>query len=781
MTRFVPVAVLLMVLAAGGVAHAQAGSGSLPSGATIVFEHRKIVDPTNKANPFFEPDAGSAAFRHYFNLAHCNCAQANLGKSGTPGNFEYLVHETMPSGSTIPGGINIDFWVGTGCDGSDVQQRNLNCTQLTPSNSVTSSIANPDLQSPYGDYREFNLYQVVNGKLNDMMPCQQNNSVAASIFALARANPMTATGSYDYSNAFPAGTLSTDPSGTTGVDTQPPPQPLNLVAHSNESEIDVTWSAPSSGTTDIAYYQALCAMADGVTPVFPSRTSDPQYVTTQATCPPIDAPSYEVPTDIPLDNGEMQVPLATGTAFAALDARYICGEASTGTASSVQIQHLQNGVPYQVILVAVDFHGNFTAVHFDHTITPQAVTDFWEDLHDHGSKTEGGLCLLAETYGNDSALTRGLRAFRDDTLGGSRVGRWLVRAYYATLGRLGALVHDSIALRAVAGIALAPLVALALLWHWLGLPSVLGLLAAAWWLRRRRRAAALQAASGPSRWRVRRWLGVATTGALLVLGAGRAHAGNGGYQPYWEDTDPTRQSEQEQVPPGDPSLVSWHAGIRVGPYTPDIDNQLNMHPGPFERMFGTSQHLLTMLDVDRFLWTGFGQVGVGGSIGYWQKTASAFATMNNMTTTMRSEAPNTMRLIPLALTATYRFTVLDDDYGIPVVPYVRAGLGYYVWWVSVNGHYAHACGASSTSVFCTDGMAHDDKALGASLGVQGAIGLAIRAERIDASAAMSMQQSGMQHAGIYAELSLAKIDGFGSDQKLSVGDRTWFAGVDFEF
>jgi hypothetical protein len=74
-----------------------------------------------------------------------------------------------------------------------------------------------------------------------------------------------------------------------------------------------------------------------------------------------------------------------------------------------------------------------------------------------------------------------------------------------------------------------------------------------------------------------------------------------------------------------------------------------------------------------------------------------------------------------------------------------------------------------------------NKALGASLGVQGSIGLAIRAERIDPSAAVSMRQSGIQHAGVYAELSLAKVDGFGSSTKLSVGDTTWFAGVDFEF
>jgi hypothetical protein len=765
MTRSVPVAVLLVVVAAGGVAHAQ--GATLPSGATIVFEHRKIVDPSSTStDPFFEPDAGSDALRRYFNLAHCNCAKSNVGKSGTPGNFKYLVHETMPSGSSISGSMSIDFWVGTGCDGSDVQQRNLNCEQLMPP-SVTSSIQNPDKQAPYGEEREFNLYEVVNGKAHSTEDCVQNDSVAASIFALARANPATSTDAYDYSKTVVAGTLTADTSPASGVDTQPPPLPLNLAARTNENEIDITWSPPSSGTTDIAYYQALCTLADGQTPVFSSRTSDPQYVTSQATCG-ITAPTSEVPAEIPSSqNQEVAVPAAAGD-FAALNPRFICGEVNSGTAISVQIKHLQNDVRYQVILVAVDFHGNFTAVHFDHTVTPHAVTDFWEDVRQNGNDAQGGLCLLAETYGNDSALTRVLRAFRDDTLGGSQAGRWLGRAYYATLARLGAYVHGSVALRAVAAIALAPLVAFALLWHWLGLPVVLGLLAAAWWLRRRR-----LAPIGVPRWRLPRWLGAAAAAALIALGAGPVHAGNGGYRPYWESTDPAQQSEQERVPPGDPSLVSWHAGIRVGPYTPDVGNPKNLDPSRYDAHFGTSQHLLTMLDVDYILWTGFGQVGVGGSIGYWQKTARAFTTMNMMTTDVRSNAPEAFRLVPFALTATYRFTMLDDEYGIPVLPYVRGGLSYYAWWVSVNGHYARVC--DPTGANC------GGKALGASLGVQGAIGLAVRAERIDASTAMSMQQSGIQHAGIYAELSLAKVDGFGSDKKLSVGDKSWFAGVDFEF
>jgi hypothetical protein len=764
MTRFVPVAVLLVVLAAGGVARAQ-GTGTLPNNAQVVFEHRQIFEN----GKFTEPTANTTDILHYFNLAHCNCAQANIANPNSIGWFRYNLRETAVSGLHVP----VTLWAGASCDNAANRPGGSSPT----CNSVGDSL--PDLDAglyPGGEFIPFNMFQVVTA--NSVPPatgCPTTiDGVTNSIYVLID----TAGGTnFNYNSPQPAGGAPGDT--TTGaIDLKPPPLPTTkLKATPNENRIDISWTPSTDNNTDVAGYQALCAVDAPNNPPARTQENNPQYVTTQATCPGTAIPMIEMPTATPLNNDEAAVAMPGG-AFGTLDAKYICGHTDSGTANSLAITGLENGTAYQVILVAFDRHGNFAATYFDHTITPHLVTDFWEDLHDNGSKTEGGLCLLAETYGNDSALTRALRAFRDDTLGGSRIGRWLGRAYYATLGRLGGVVHGSIALRWAAGLALAPLVALALLWHWFGLPILLGLLAAAWWLRRRRRAAAVQVAFGPSRWLVHRWLGIAATGALLVLGAGRAHAGNGGYQPYWEDNDPDRQSDQQQVPPGDPSLVEWHAGLRIGPYTPDIDNQLNMHPGPFEQMFGTTQHMMTMLDVDRILWTGFGQVGVGISVGYWQKTAGAFGALPDGTpTSMRdASAHNAMRLVPLALTATYRFTMLDNNYGIPVVPYVRAGLGYDVWWISVNDHYARVCSDGGIEPNCSQ-----NKALGASLGVTGSIGLAIRGERIDASTAMSMQQSGIQHAGIYAELSLAKVDGFGSDKKLSVGDRTWFAGVDFEF
>jgi hypothetical protein len=296
------------------------------------------------------------------------------------------------------------------------------------------------------------------------------------------------------------------------------------------------------------------------------------------------------------------------------------------------------------------------------------------------------------------------------------------------------------------------------------LAGVACLLATAWWVRRRR-----SRRSGAARALLLRSMGV-VTGLVFALCVSRAYAG--GYQPYWENIDP---EGDEQKAPDDPSLVGWHAGIRVGPYVPDIDDQFGMSPGPYEQMFGGSR-LLPMLDVDRILWTGFGQFGIGVSLGYMQKSARTFADGSDPSTPMRERAAdrNTFRLIPTALSATYRFTALDDMYGIPVVPYIRGGLAYYVWWLSAEG-----------SAVCKDGgmlpNCEKDPPRGGSLGYTGSVGIAIRAERIDPSTAMSMRQSGIQHAGVYAELSMAKVDGFGSATKLSVGDRTWFAGVNFEF
>ncbi|TMQ12932.1 MAG: hypothetical protein E6J90_29830 [Deltaproteobacteria bacterium] len=719
MTRFAFMTVLVM-LAAVGVASADdtMPTGPLANGASITFAELKIHENNNADLDFPKTDPDS--IWHYFNLAHCQCSKtppANFHE----GTFAYLLKLQNPTGMAV--NRPLEVWVGSNCntDAGRPPSMTATCHRID-----SAGLTNVDLLTNPGNFRpEISVFDFMTPApgATACMPAQQTNM----LWVLVDTNM---NGIPDY---FPSQQLATD--------AQAPPLPTNFRATGGNGAIQISWK--SADTADVFAYQALCARADNDGPGKTKGRPLQRYMTGSTLCGIAQSIDLGTGTDIPTpqnapDAGAPVVPVG---GLANLDPFFLCGEQTAATATSLRIEGLQNHVPYKVVFLVVDKYQNASGTYFTSTVTPVPSTDFWQDLHDpaRGSNAEGGLCLLAETYGDDSGLTRTLRAFRDDTLGGSRLGRWLTDAYYATLARLGAQVHGSLALRLVAAVALAPLVMFALLWHWLTLPGLLGLIAAVWLWRRRRRLAR----------RLRQLLQLRVVRLAAALGAlafaGTAHAG-GGYQPYWENGDELNQNQ----PSTESDAVTWHVGIRVGPYVPDIDNQLGMTPGPYQQMFGGAQ-VLPMLDVDRVLWDRFGQLGVGLSLGYMQKTAHTFDINSKPTDNprMRGADTNKFRLAPAAVTATYRLTWLDDQYGIPVI---------------------------RVEPDCSQ-----NKALGASLGVTGSIGLAIRAERIDSSAAISMRQSGIQHAGIYGELSLAKVDGFGSSSKLSVGGRTWFAGVDFEF
>lgn len=268
-------------------------------------------------------------------------------------------------------------------------------------------------------------------------------------------------------------------------------------------------------------------------------------------------------------------------------------------------------------------------------------------------------------------------------------------------------------------------------------------------------------------WRRRRAL-VLAAAILVAPAAARAQS----FAPYWED-----ETDVEDDGLAD---IKWHAGIKLGPYVPAIDDQLGVFDadgkGPYERVYG-GYEILPVLEVDRLVWhPPGGQLGLGGSVGVMGKTANSFRFVDGNGDGIyqpgeeitRSKGDRTkFRLVPVAANVIYRLTLFDDEWGIPVIPYLRGGLAYYIWWNT----------KPDGSVSVVDG----NKARGASLGLQGSAGLAVRAEAIDGAAAASMRDGGIYHAGFYAEYQLGWVDGFGSEKKLAVGDNTWFAGVNFEF
>jgi len=719
MTRFVSVCAAVGLLASAGAAQAEE-TGMLPNGAHITFERIRInKDGQTPAVEVTDPEV----LRRYLNLAHCTCSQAGAGNEQ---EINYELRLSFDTGTSQPGNV----FVGTQC--ADDLIRPQQCRQI-------NTIADIDLMALRPENLQFTLFDVVNGT-DTMSACRQTED-DAFLWILVDSN---ADGTPDYTVNQAVG----EKGEITGVDTRPPPLPTDIEASSAESSIVIEFTRPESRFDDIDRYQALCAKTDG-SPAFESTTLTPAFQTVRSLCDL--AQDVELTqSDITGGDEDSAVDVTTlPTGLAQLDPAFLCGSITGGaSAGGITIDGLENGEAYTVVLLAIDKYGNFAGTFLSQTITPQPATDFWEDLHDRGSDVEGGFCLIAETYGDGNPLTSTLRAFRDDTLAKTAFGRWLIDAYYASLGQLGAVVQHSLVLRIVAGIVLAPLVAIALAWHVLTLPGLLALIAlVVMWKRRRR------------------WLAAAI--AFLIPSVASAQ----GPTPYWDDEVQATDAEEE-------GLVKWHVGVRIGPYTPGIDEQLGMEPGPYEQMFGGKQWT-PMIDVDRILWRRFGQLGIGGTIGYMQKTAKAWEDGSDPADPMRPRSEgdeNTFRLLPLAISGVYRFTWLDDEYGIPIVPYARVGLAYYLWWIRTNGDTSEVCWDGTRTPDCDS-----DKAIGGSFGVVGSVGIAIRAERIDPSAATSMRASGIQHAGFYAEWSMGKVDGFRPETKLSVGDSTWFVGADFEF
>ncbi|HEX5062169.1 MAG TPA: MXAN_2562 family outer membrane beta-barrel protein [Kofleriaceae bacterium] len=736
MTRYVLLAFLGL-----GASISWADMGMLPDGAQLKFN--KVLLHEHNAEVPAEPEIDPDSLLFYFNSAHCECSFFNYNPETADMTFfeNNVAFELTVEGGSTPVTDPIEIWTGTGCDTNDTTQRAADCHKVDSAGAGTVAA----IQQSGAATISVPIFDVMVPKASERPGCKEREQ-DGTVWALV---DVGGTGMTNYSV-----------SKTLKTDTKPPPLPTNFHAVGAENAVVITWDSPAEGVSDVAYYQALCATAGGA----PAKSNPPKarYQTSRQLC---GAPSdvFLTPSDISsntgTDAGSGSIVLTEE--MAQLQPAFICGESASATKNELRIDGLKNGSEYTVILLTIDRSGNATGTFFTSPLVPQPATDFWEDLHDQGSGVEGGFCLLAQTFGDDNPLTNTLRSFRDNTLADTAYGRWLIDVYYGTIGALD--LHGSVALRIVAGVLLLPLVVLALLWHLLTLPGLLALAALLVLIRKRRFAQARLAA--------------VTTVAFVALFPARAHA----QSPYWETQEYT--NTEAELPPGDPMRVRWHAGIRLGPYVPGIDDQVNMpvgkFAGPYEQMFGGSS-VLPVLDVDYFLWRGFGQLGVGASLGYLGKKAHAWQAGSDPADPKRPRAEgdeNKFRLFPFSLNVVYRFTYLDDEYGVPIVPYARGGLAYYIWWITApNGDFSKSCVGPNTGAMC-----QTTTAAGASLGVVGSVGLAVRAERVDEGAARSMRESGIEHAGFYAEYSIGKVDGFGSDKKLSVGDATWFAGVDFEF
>jgi hypothetical protein len=205
--------------------------------------------------------------------------------------------------------------------------------------------------------------------------------------------------------------------------------------------------------------------------------------------------------------------------------------------------------------------------------------------------------------------------------------------------------------------------------------------------------------------------------------------------------------------------------LRFSPYRPAVDSAPGLTGAPFSRTFGDNPRLMVSAEFD---WQAlrirhFGSLGPGLTAGYTSFARPAYFTGTNTTSAQKTN----FEVAPFLLQAVLRVDVLATDFGIPIVPYAKAGIGAGYW---------RAYGADGTTTV------NNKSAKGVSFGPSYAVGGALLLDFLDRTTAASADEaSGINNTYIFGEFWGAELSNFGSAKAMHVGDRTFALGLAFEF
>jgi hypothetical protein len=206
--------------------------------------------------------------------------------------------------------------------------------------------------------------------------------------------------------------------------------------------------------------------------------------------------------------------------------------------------------------------------------------------------------------------------------------------------------------------------------------------------------------------------------------------------------------------------------LRFGPYRPDVDSEFSTGRTPYRDYFGGNRRLMSQIELDYQLLRFYGSLGIGLGVGYFSVTGNAPEVSGSGVLTGDK---STFRVIPVSLSAVYRFDWLNEFHGIPLVPYGKAGLDYGYWSIT-----------DGNDEIATDNAG--GKGRGGTPGWHVAAGLSVVLDFIDPDSARGLDdEMGVNHTHLFIELGHYDLSGFGRSGQLHVGDTTWTAGLLFEF
>jgi hypothetical protein len=204
--------------------------------------------------------------------------------------------------------------------------------------------------------------------------------------------------------------------------------------------------------------------------------------------------------------------------------------------------------------------------------------------------------------------------------------------------------------------------------------------------------------------------------------------------------------------------------IRFGRYIPAVDSSVS--GTPFQDTFGDSNRYMFGLEADWQLVRipHLGTFGPGIGWGYTRATGLARLTADPSKFSGETTA---LSVMPFYAVGVLRADVLARDFGIPLVPYAKLGIGYALWWASDAGITSRVNGVLGRGV---------------SYGPQYGLGLMFLLDELDPQTARDADNSlGINNSYIFGELFGSQLDDFGSKKGMNVGANSWVLGLAIEF
>ncbi len=209
------------------------------------------------------------------------------------------------------------------------------------------------------------------------------------------------------------------------------------------------------------------------------------------------------------------------------------------------------------------------------------------------------------------------------------------------------------------------------------------------------------------------------------------------------------------------SPISGSLELKLGGYYPAVDDEFG-GTGPYAAAFGTDWRFYGEMEIGFFFWQGFGKLGSAYHLGYSSATGNAL----NPDGTASSDSTS-FSVISNRASLLYRFDVLQESFNVPLVPVLKVGPDYVLW-------YSDGGDGSTSKV-------GDRSASGGKWGYHAALSLQFLLDVIDPSSAATFDMNwGVNNSYFFGEYMITQVDDFGG-AGIDLSDNMWLFGLAFEY